>query len=305
MAIVAIAGATGDLGGRIAAALRGGGAEVRAIVRQESDSQAVTRLRELGCEVVLVDLGDAAGLSAALHGTDVVISTLSGVRDVIVEAQGRLLEAAVAAGVPRFIPSDFAVDFRGHHPGTNRNLDMRREFMERLDAAPIRATSVLCGMFTDLLKGTAPMVIAPIRRVVYWGSADQRLDFTTIADTATFTAQAALDPDAPRWLRIAGESTTARGVARSASAAWGRRFGLLRAGSLRTLSRLIRLVRRLSPGEREVFPAWQGMQYFHSMFEGGVAFDALDNDRYGSRRWTSVEQVLREAAPRPAGTARH
>jgi hypothetical protein len=156
-----------------------------------------------------------------------VISALSGVRDVIVEAQGRLLDAAVAAGVPRFIPSDFAVDFRGHRAGTNRNLDLRREFMDRLDAAPIRATSVLCGMFTDLLKGTAPMVIAPIRRVVYWGNADQRLDFTTISDTASFTAKAALDPEAPRWLRIAGEATTARGVARSASAAWGRPFGLL------------------------------------------------------------------------------
>ena len=218
-------------------------------------------------------------------------------RDVIVDLQGRLLDSAVKAGVPRFIPSDFAVDFRGHQPGSNRNLDLRREFMERVDAAPIRATSVLCGMFTDLLKGTAPMVIAPVRRVIYWGSADQQLDFTTIADAAGYAARAALDHEAPRWLFIAGESTTARGVARSASAASGHHFGLLRAGSLRTLSGLSRLVRRLSPGERDVFPAWQGMQCFHSMFEGGVAFGHLDNDRYGPRRWTSVEEVLRIGAP--------
>ena len=76
MTIVAIAGATGDLGGRIAAALRAGGAEVRALVRQESDSQALTQLREQGCEVVLVDLGDAATLREALRGADVVISAL-------------------------------------------------------------------------------------------------------------------------------------------------------------------------------------------------------------------------------------
>ena len=229
-----------------------------------------------------------------------MLSTLSGVRPVIVEAQGRLLDATVAAGVPRFMPSDFAVDFRGHEPGTNRNLDLRREFMERLDAAPIRATSVLCGMFTDLLNGVAPMVVRPLRRVVYWGDADQRLDFTTIDDTASFTARAALDPDAPRWLRIAGEATTARGVARSASGATGRRFGLLRAGSLGRLAGLISLVRRFSPAEDETFPAWQGMQYFHSMFSGGVAFDAVDNDRYGTLRWTSVEEVLRDGADQPA-----
>jgi nucleoside-diphosphate-sugar epimerase len=297
MTIVAIAGVTGDLGERIAAALRTDGASVRALVRPGSDPKAQERLRSLGCTIAPVDMRNVADLTKALRGADVIVSALSGVRDVIVDLQGRLLEAAVAAGVPRFIPSDFAVDFRGHRPGSNRNLDLRREFMESLDAAPIRATSVLCGMFTDLLKGTAPMVITPIRRVVYWGNADQRLDFTTIGDTAAFTAQAALDPEAPRWLRIAGEATTARGVARSASAAWGRPFGLLRAGSLRTLLGFIGLVRRLSPAEREVFPAWQGMQYFHSMFEGGVAFDHLDNNRYGRRRWTSVEEMLREGAP--------
>jgi hypothetical protein len=42
------------------------------------------------------------------------------------------------------------------------------------------------------------------------------------------------------------------------------------------------------------------MQYFHSMFAGGVAFDALDNDRYGPRRWTSLEEVLRRGASQPA-----
>jgi uncharacterized protein YbjT (DUF2867 family) len=294
MRIVALAGASGDLGGRLAAALIREGAEVRALVRSGSAESARERLGALGCEVRPVDMHDVEALTRAVRGADVVVSSLSGVRDVIVDAQGRLLDAAVAAGIPRFVPSDFAVDFRGHRAGTNRNLDLRREFMERLDAAPIRATSVLCGMFTDLLEGTVPMVIPRIRRVVYWGDADQRLDFTTIDDTAAFTAKAVLDPEAPRWLRIAGESTTARGVARSAGAAKGGTYKPLRAGSLGRLSRLIRLVRWMSPGEADVFPPWQGMQYFHSMFEGGVAFEAVDNGRYGPRRWTSVEDVLRE-----------
>lgn len=294
MTLVALAGATGDLGTRVATELRALGAEVRALVRPSADIAAVARLEGLGCEVRVADLGDAG----ALAGADVVLSTLSGLRDVIVDGQARLLDAAVRAGVPRFIPSDFAVDFRGHEPGTNRNLDLRREFMGRLDAAPIRATSVLCGMFMDLLNGPAPMVIHPIRRVVHWGRKDQRLDFTTIADTAAFTARAAMDAEAPRWLRIAGHSTDASGVAAAASVARGHRYRTLRTGSTKTLARIIKVVRRLSPAEDEVFPAWQGMQYFHSMFEGGVAFrDPLDNDRYGARPWTRLEELLR---PQPA-----
>jgi hypothetical protein len=43
-------------------------------------------------------------------------------------------------------------------------------------------------MFADLLVGPAPVVLFPLRRVVYWCDADQPLDFTTIDNTAAFTA---------------------------------------------------------------------------------------------------------------------
>jgi hypothetical protein len=39
------------------------------------------------------------------------VSALSGLREVIVDAQKVLLDAAVAASVPRFIPSDYSLDF--------------------------------------------------------------------------------------------------------------------------------------------------------------------------------------------------
>ncbi len=44
--------------------------------------------------------------------------------------QGKVLDAAVAAGVPRFIPSDYSLDFTKTRPGENRNLDLRRRFRE-------------------------------------------------------------------------------------------------------------------------------------------------------------------------------
>jgi len=40
-----------------------------------------------------------------------VVSALAGLRDVIVETQAALLDAAIKARVPRFIPSDFSIDF--------------------------------------------------------------------------------------------------------------------------------------------------------------------------------------------------
>ena len=297
-----LAGATGDLGHRIGLALLAQGAQVRALVRPGRATPIVKELRERGAVLIEVDFADAAALTNACVGASCVVSALSGLREVIVDAQTRLLDAAVAAGVPRFIPSDFSIDFTKLPEGSNRNLDLRREFGQRLDQAPIRATSVLNGMFTDLLTGQAPVVLFPLRRVLYWGSADQPLDFTTIADTATFTAAAALDPTTPRYLRVAGEVATIRDLQTAASAATGRRFRRLRAGGLWLLKLMIKITRRLAPAPREVFPPWQGMQYLHNMLTGRPKLAPLDNDRYPGLRWTTVQQVLAAGRPAPSTT---
>ncbi|HLA63913.1 MAG TPA: NmrA family NAD(P)-binding protein [Rhodothermales bacterium] len=288
---VILAGATGDLGGRLARALRARGVPVRALVRPGAAPADVAALRAEGVETVEADYARPSDLARACEGAASVVSALSGLRDVVVGAQTALLDAAVAAGVPRFIPSDFAADFTTMARGTNRNLDLRREFRTRLDSAPLAATSVLSGMFTDLLTGQAPILLFRFRRVVYWGDPDQPLDFTTRDDTARYTAAVALDPSTPRFLRIAGDTLSARGLAAAATESTGRPFRLFRAGGLRRLERLIALTRRLAPGEDDVYPPWQGMQYLHTMFSGRAVLHPLDNDRY-PQRWTTVREVL-------------
>ena len=108
-----------------------------------------------------------------------VVSALNGLHDVIVGRQSVLLEGAVKAGVARFIPSDFSADFTRTEPGYNRNFDLRREFMVLADRAPIKTTSILNGAFMDMLGAEMPIIQKGIRRVLYWRSADQKLDLTT------------------------------------------------------------------------------------------------------------------------------
>lgn len=290
--VTIVAGASGNLGHHIVEALVARGADVRALVRRDGAPATREKLRALGASVEEVDFADPASLARACAGGSCVVSALSGLREVIVDAQSRLLDAAVAAEVPRFIPSDYCIDYTTLPRGENRNLDLRAEFRERLDAAPIAATSVLNGMFMDLLLGPAPVVLRPLRRVLYWGDADQPLDFTTIADTAAVTAAAALDASTPRFLRIAGDVETARGLADAASDATGHRFRLLRAGGLRRLEWLIRITRRLAPGRGQTFPPWQGMQYLRDMFSGRARLSPLENARFPEIRWMSVREVL-------------
>jgi uncharacterized protein YbjT (DUF2867 family) len=291
---VVLAGATGSLGLLIAHHLRRRGATVRALVRPASLAGAeADSLRLQGMDVVPVDYHDVAALVQACAGAGCVVSALSGLRDTIVDTQTRLLEAAVAAGVPRFIPSDFSADFTRLPVGTNRNFDLRREFQQRLDAAPIQATSILNGMFTDLLRGQAPVVLAGPRRVLYWGDADQPLDFTTMVDTANFTAAAALDASTPRYLRVAGEVASIRQLRAAASAATGQEFKLFRVGGLGLLGTMIKVTHTLMPAPNEVFPPWQGMQYLHNMLSGQAKLpEPLDNDRYPDIQWKKVREVL-------------
>jgi len=292
---IIIAGATGHLGGLIAERLLQSGAGVTALVRRGTSPVQSAALRERGANVIEVDYGNEPELARACEGGACVVSALSGLREVIVDAQTHLLNAAVKAGVPRFIPSDFSIDFTKLPEGSNRNLDLRREFSERLNKAPIKATSILNGMFADLLTGQAPVVLSGLKRVVYWGDADQPMDFTTIADTAAFTAAAALDPSTPRFLRIAGEVASARDLKRIAAEAKGQEFHLFRAGGLGRLQTMIKITRFLFPAKKEVFPAWQGMQYMHNMFTGLPKLSPLDNDRYPNLKWTSLKSVLSPA----------
>ncbi len=299
--LIILVGATGALGQLIGQAVLARGGQLRALVRVGTDPARTQVLRAAGAEIREVDFERVRTISEACRGGSCVVSALSGLEEVIIELQWRILEGAVTAFVPRFIPSDYSLDFTRLPRGTNRNLDLRKRFHGILDEMPIAATSIFNGMFADLLKGQAPLVVQKFRRIVYWGSADQELDFTSMADTATYTAAAAMDEQTPRYLHIAGEVLTPRGLRQAASAAFGQEYKLFRAGSVGTLTRMIDITRLVSPQPREVFPPWQGMQYLRNMFSGRGKLHGLDNDRYPDIQWTGVETVLREAAAGAAG----
>ncbi len=104
-----ITGATGLLGSHIAEQLRRCGRKVRALVRPTSD---VSFLQSIGCELVHGDVTDRASLIEACRGVDVVYHCAARVGDwgpwkefvaISIDGTRNLLDAAVAAGVKRFL----------------------------------------------------------------------------------------------------------------------------------------------------------------------------------------------------------
>lgn len=294
---ILVAGGTGNLGSRIVRELLRQQANVRVLVRPSGNAELIEEFKRLGAEIIETDLHNLPQLTAACQGVDCVVSALQGLGDVIVETQSRLLEAAVAAGVPRFIPSDFASDFTKIPDGENRNFDLRREFMRHIDSQPIRATSILNGAFADMLLYGMPLLDRSAGKVAYWEDPNWRIDFTTMDDTAIYTAAAALDDSTPRLLRIASFQISPAELAAEASDAFGTRFELVRSGSLADLTAYNKQQRAAHPeGENEIYPSWQQSQYMQSMFS--VQNQPLDNNRYPQLKWTSFRDLVSSAAKR-------
>ncbi|KAJ5093278.1 hypothetical protein N7456_009139 [Penicillium angulare] len=99
---VAIAGASGSLGKPIIESLVSSGFQVTALIRNGKNSSFTTPVKK-----VTVDYASHESLVSALQGINAVISVLNGPG---LDVQPALLDAAIDAGVSRFIPSEFGAN---------------------------------------------------------------------------------------------------------------------------------------------------------------------------------------------------
>ena len=284
---ILVAGATGNLGNRICRELLKRGAAVSAIVRTSTDPEKTEALAKMGVKIIEVDLTNIDDIAKACTGIHCVVSTLAGLRDVIIDLQKRVLDGAIQAGVPRFIPSDFCTDYNDLVPGENRNFDLRREFKTYVDSTSIQASSVFNGAFSDILKYNTPALNVMDKSIGYWGEkADWKLDFTTMDDTAAFTAEVALDDNAPRDLQIASFQISPNSIWTDVKEATGQEFKIHQLSSLEDFAQFIKKQRADDPaGEKDLYAKWQQGQYMYSMFS--THHNQLDNERYKNLNWTS------------------
>lgn len=290
---ILVAGATGNLGNRICRELLQRGATVKAIVRESTDMDKIEILEEMGVEVKIIDLNNVDAIAAESVNVDCVVSALAGLGDVIIDAQKKILDGAVKAGVTRFIPSDFCTDYNDLPEGDNRNFDLRRTFKKYIDQSPIQASSVFNGCFADILKYNTPILNLKEKSIGYWGDkVDWKLDFTTMDDTAAFTSEVALDDSAPRNIQIASFQISPNMIFDDVKEITGQEFKLHQVASLEDFAEYIRKQRAEDPtGENELYAKFQQGQYMYSMFK--TQHNDLATERYNGILWTSGIDYLK------------
>lgn len=179
---VAIAGATGNLGVPILDALLDANFPVTVLTRKGS-SNASKLPSNPNITIKEVDYGSVSDLTAALKGIDAVVSTLA---TEVVGTQTLLIDAAIAAGVSRFIPSEFGSDTANPKtaalPVFKFKVDTAKYLQSKVAENPsFSYTLILNGAFFDWGL-QAGFVINPAKHsAVLYDGGDRPFSTTTLA----------------------------------------------------------------------------------------------------------------------------
>lgn len=216
--MILVAGATGELGGRIARLLVDRGQVVRALVRPRTDAAALTAI---GVEVVRGDLRDPASLAPTMEGADTVVTTvnaigriLAGSTDLTIAAvdgagNRNLIDAAARAGVERFVFVSAA--------GIGDEMARMAPVMAAKWAAEkaLRATSmrpvlVRPDMFQEVWLAPMTGIDPGAGKALIYGTGRMPSRYVAIDDVAALCAHLAVVPDPPEEVSFGGPEALTR-----------------------------------------------------------------------------------------------
>ena len=199
--MILITGATGFVGPHIVHALRAEGREVRALIRDGADA---ARLHAWGCETVVGDVTDPAGLRRAVEGCDTVVHLVaiingkpSDFERVMSRATRDLVAAAREAGVRRFVlMSALGTDERTKElvPYYRAKWEMEQAVKGSGLEHVIFRPSFVFGKGGALAQFRRIAKLAPVTPIV--GAGTQRIQPIWVEDVAAYFAAAIDEPEA-------------------------------------------------------------------------------------------------------------
>jgi uncharacterized protein YbjT (DUF2867 family) len=196
---ILVVGSTGVVGRAVCRHLVSAGHTVRALVRASSDPATVRELAESGIETVAGDLADPGSVASACAGTDAVVSTATAISsqqpgDSLFttdrEGQLGLVDAAVAAGVRRFV----FVSVLGLEPNSPFS-EAKLAVEARLRASGLTYTIVQPSIFMDTWLSHHVGFDTDGASAVIYGDGTRPLRWVHSSDVAEIVA-AALDAPA-------------------------------------------------------------------------------------------------------------
>jgi uncharacterized protein YbjT (DUF2867 family) len=191
--MILVVGATGHVGGQVAAILLGQGRQVKALVRHGTDPAKLDPLIRAGARLVEGDLKDPESLRAACGGIRTVISTASAtisrqgddsLERVDRDGQMALIDAATGMGVQHFIYVSFSGNIRGDFP----LCTIKRAVEDHLRQSGIGYTILRPSYFMEVWLSPHTGFDPVAGRVRLYGSGKNPVSFVSATDVARYVA---------------------------------------------------------------------------------------------------------------------
>lgn len=196
---VGIAGITGQLGGLLAlklldnpniGSLRGYARDVKK-VHPRLDGNPRVQL------FVGAALNDRA-IKPFVKDCDVVVCAYLGPDDIMIDGQKKLIDACEEAGVPRYVASDWALDFTKLQLGELFLKDPMIHIKAYLETkSKVKGIHILNGAFMDMIFSDFFRMWDDDKGLIrYWGKGDEPWETTSYTNAAEFTAAVIADTSA-------------------------------------------------------------------------------------------------------------
>lgn len=195
---VGIAGITGKLSQLILQyVLKSPNTQVRGFCRDASKLSADVR-EDSRIKVVEGDVYDINTLRKFVAGCNVVICGYLGDNELMEKGQKLLIDACEAEGVPRYIASDYSLDYNNLEYGQHPAKDPMKKVKEYASSKKaVEGVHILIGAFMNTFWSRFFGIWDPDSETIsYWGSGKESWETTTYDNAAKFIAEVALDSNA-------------------------------------------------------------------------------------------------------------
>ncbi|KAI0846395.1 nmrA-like family protein [Daldinia vernicosa] len=239
------------------------------------------------------DAFDTSAIRSFVAGCDVVVCCYLGDDKLMVDGQKALIDACAAEGVPRYVASDWSLDYTKLKLGELFPKDPMIHVKAYLDAQDkVKGVHVLVGMFMDVFFG--PMFgtyDASSTTFKYWGTGNEIWEATTYRNAAEYTAAVCADKSAYGIKKFIGGRATIREIAESFEKVYGVKPKLESHGSVDGLFKKMHELRKNDP--QNVF-SYMFLFYQYYMINGRTYLGTeIDNGQYPQVKPVNWEDFMK------------
>ncbi len=198
---IGVAGITGKLGSLVTQnLLLHPSAHVRGLCRDKSKLPDSIRSNPR-ISIVEGDSSNVEAARSAVRGCSAVICCYLGSNDLMIEGQKVLIDACIAENVPRYIPSDYTLDYRPLQPKDIPSKEPMFRIVEYLEGKSIKVVHLLIGCFVQTWWTFLGIWHPEEYKLTFWGTGDDKWEFSTYNNAAQRVAEVALDSSATGFLK--------------------------------------------------------------------------------------------------------